>query len=138
MKSHFRKFGNQMSGSGNHLCKFTLALIYPSHIFSFKIRYQLDYFFSPVNSAHFVIAKINDVLHLLHFLPIILIILINILIKGALCSLNLHALIHIFVTAFLIVSDPYLLRISSIEVLPLLLACSSGSCQYHIFFFEAH
>ena len=31
MKSHFRKFGNQMSGSGNHLCKFTLALIYPSH-----------------------------------------------------------------------------------------------------------
>ena len=31
MKSHFRKFGNQMSGSGNHLCKVTLALIYPSH-----------------------------------------------------------------------------------------------------------
>ena len=31
MKSHFRKFGNQMSGSGNHLCKFTPALIYPSH-----------------------------------------------------------------------------------------------------------
>ena len=31
MKSHFRKFGNQMSGSGNHLCKFNLALIYPSN-----------------------------------------------------------------------------------------------------------
>lgn len=31
MKSHFRKIGNQMSGSGNHLCKVTLALIYPSH-----------------------------------------------------------------------------------------------------------
>ena len=22
MKSHFRKFGNQMSGSGNHLCNY--------------------------------------------------------------------------------------------------------------------
>ena len=26
MKSHFRKFGNQMSGSGNHLCKYTSLL----------------------------------------------------------------------------------------------------------------
>ena len=26
MKSHFRKFGNQMSGSGNHLCKYMSLL----------------------------------------------------------------------------------------------------------------
>ncbi len=26
MKSHFRKFGNQMSGSGNHLCKYASLL----------------------------------------------------------------------------------------------------------------
>ena len=26
MKSQFRKFGNQMSGSGNHLCKYTSLL----------------------------------------------------------------------------------------------------------------
>ena len=32
MKSHFRKFGNQMSGSGNHLCEFTRAVFYLSHI----------------------------------------------------------------------------------------------------------
>ena len=32
MKSHFRKFGNQMSGSGNHLCEFTRAAFYLSHI----------------------------------------------------------------------------------------------------------
>ena len=32
MKSHFRKFGNQMSGSGNHLCKFTRVMFYPDHI----------------------------------------------------------------------------------------------------------
>ena len=32
MKSHFRKFGNQMSGSGNHLCEFTRVMLYPSHI----------------------------------------------------------------------------------------------------------
>ena len=31
MKSHFRKFGNQMSGSGNHLCKFTRVGFCPSH-----------------------------------------------------------------------------------------------------------
>ena len=31
MKSHFRKFGNQMSGSGNHLCEFTRAVFYSSH-----------------------------------------------------------------------------------------------------------
>ena len=28
MKSHFRKFGNQMSGSGNHLCEFTRVMFY--------------------------------------------------------------------------------------------------------------
>ena len=32
MKSHFQKFGNQMSGSGNHLCKFTRVMFYPDHI----------------------------------------------------------------------------------------------------------
>ena len=32
MKSHFRKFGNQMFGSGNHLCEFTRVMLYPSHI----------------------------------------------------------------------------------------------------------
>ena len=32
MKSHFRKFGNQMSGSGNHLCEFTRAVFYLDHI----------------------------------------------------------------------------------------------------------
>ena len=32
MKSHFRKFGNQMSASGNHLCEFTRAMFYSSHI----------------------------------------------------------------------------------------------------------
>ena len=32
MKSHFRKFGNQMSGSGNHLCEFTRAVFYSSRI----------------------------------------------------------------------------------------------------------
>ena len=26
MKSHFRKFGNQMSGSGNHLCNYASLL----------------------------------------------------------------------------------------------------------------
>lgn len=26
MKSHFRKFGNQMSGSGNHLCNYVSLL----------------------------------------------------------------------------------------------------------------
>lgn len=26
MKSHFRKFGNQMSGSGNHLCNYANLL----------------------------------------------------------------------------------------------------------------
>lgn len=31
MKSHFRKFGNQMSGSGNHLCEFTRAVFYLDH-----------------------------------------------------------------------------------------------------------
>lgn len=31
MKSHFRKFGNQMSGSGNHLCEFTRVVFYLSH-----------------------------------------------------------------------------------------------------------
>ncbi len=31
MKSHFRKFGNQMSGSGNHLCEFTRAVFYLGH-----------------------------------------------------------------------------------------------------------
>ena len=31
MKSHFRKFGNQMSGSGNHLCEFTRVGFCPSH-----------------------------------------------------------------------------------------------------------
>ena len=32
MKSHFRKFGNQMSGSGNHLCEFTRVMLYLDHI----------------------------------------------------------------------------------------------------------
>ena len=32
MKSHFRKFGNQMSGSGNHLCEFTRVMFYLDHI----------------------------------------------------------------------------------------------------------
>lgn len=31
MKSHFRKFGNQMSESGNHLCEFTRAVFYLGH-----------------------------------------------------------------------------------------------------------
>lgn len=31
MKSHFRKFGNQMSGSGNHLYEFTRAVFYLDH-----------------------------------------------------------------------------------------------------------
>ncbi len=31
MKSHFQKFGNQMSGSGNHLCEFTRAVFYLDH-----------------------------------------------------------------------------------------------------------
>ena len=32
MKSHFWKFGNQMSGSGNHLCEFTRVMLYLDHI----------------------------------------------------------------------------------------------------------
>ncbi len=32
MKSHFRKFGNQMSGSGNNLCEFTRIMFYLDHI----------------------------------------------------------------------------------------------------------
>ena len=28
MKSHFRKFGNQMSGSGNHLCNYASLLAF--------------------------------------------------------------------------------------------------------------
>ena len=32
MKSHFRKFGNQMSGSGNHLCEFTRVMFYLGRI----------------------------------------------------------------------------------------------------------
>ena len=32
MKSHFRKFGNQMSGSGNHLCEFTRVMFYLDRI----------------------------------------------------------------------------------------------------------
>lgn len=32
MKSHFRKFGNQMSRSGNYLCEFTRKVLYLSHI----------------------------------------------------------------------------------------------------------
>ena len=32
MKSHFRKIGNQMSGSGNHLCEFTRVMFYLDHI----------------------------------------------------------------------------------------------------------
>lgn len=32
MKSHFRKIGNQMSGSGNHLCEFTRVMFYLDRI----------------------------------------------------------------------------------------------------------
>lgn len=32
MKSHFQKFGNQMSGSGNHLCEFTRVMFYLDRI----------------------------------------------------------------------------------------------------------
>ena len=32
MKSHFRKIGNQMSGSGNHLCEFTCVMFYLDRI----------------------------------------------------------------------------------------------------------
>ena len=32
MKLHFRKIGNQMSGSGNHLCEFTRVMFYLDRI----------------------------------------------------------------------------------------------------------
>ena len=32
MKSHFQKIGNQMSGSGNHLCEFTRVMFYLDRI----------------------------------------------------------------------------------------------------------
>lgn len=43
MKSHFWKFGNQMFGSGNHLCEFTRIMFYLDripHAWIYHVQYQ--------------------------------------------------------------------------------------------------